>query len=285
MDEVIAEHIDVTASAEYQALWRTIKSLSIDAMLTQARIRLHQIAERRGAPRHLPPAQCDDFIRSILKTRACQACWNVPTLGVTCLDCGLSEDSVICFACYCAGNHENHRVSARYYAGGNCDCGDEQLWKRSGFCPCHPGPSPNPDQDDLTLEERRAFRAIFRVMIEQLPFSARYQTASIATLCSELVHLISLGDSLRRCCALSFESFSLFDFLLQDCDNLPYESVLELLKLFGALISDNYFRVYFARQIVPRYGELVERYIRIASVEGGGDFCCFARRYRYEVGV
>jgi hypothetical protein len=172
---------------------------------------------------------------------------------------------VICFSCFLAGHHGTHRVREGYSRNGNCDCGDEQIWEPSGFCPHHRRASTNPDQDELTHDERHKFRAICRVMIEQLPFTVRYHQVSFSLLCRELVSLVGIGDAVRRCCALAFDGFDLCAFLLGDCDHLLVNRTADLLGLLGALINDNFFRLDFGHQILPHDPEIVQRDIRLGS--------------------
>jgi hypothetical protein len=39
-------------------------------------------------------------------------------------------------------------------------------------------------------------------------------------LCRELIALVGIADAVRRCCALAFDGFDLWAFLLGDCDHL-----------------------------------------------------------------
>jgi hypothetical protein len=174
---------------------------------------------------------------------------------------------VICFESYLAGNHDSHQVRACYSRTSNCDCGDEQIWKPSGFCPHHPGSSANPDQDELNLNERHTFRTIFTVLLEELRSVIRNREVPCSAIIREFINLVSIGDTLRRCCASSFESFHLADFLMQGCDSLGQRDVLDLLELFGCLINDNHFCLYFGRQIVPRYPDIIERFIRVGLIQ------------------
>ena len=55
-----------------------------------------------------------------------------------CKTCQRDETCVICNDCYHASNHDGHEVYFYHsQAGGCCDCGDEDAWKRSGTCTRH----------------------------------------------------------------------------------------------------------------------------------------------------
>lgn len=58
-----------------------------------------------------------------------------------CYDCESGQNSLLCKGCFEAGNHLGHRFEKRYSPGdgGICDCGNEMMIKKSGFCDNHSG--------------------------------------------------------------------------------------------------------------------------------------------------
>ena len=59
------------------------------------------------------------------------------------------ESSVICTSCFENGNHKGHRYSQIASGGGNCDCGNPDAIKPSGFCVKHPGKA-----DPVIIDEK-----------------------------------------------------------------------------------------------------------------------------------
>ncbi|KAL7718769.1 E3 ubiquitin-protein ligase [Entamoeba marina] len=55
----------------------------------------------------------------------------------TCLTCGIDQTSCICAKCFSESNHEGHDYFAGTTSEFTCDCGNESVWKKEGFCKCH----------------------------------------------------------------------------------------------------------------------------------------------------
>ena len=70
----------------------------------------------------------------------CQKEWSTNRqMSIHCVDCSLSSNSCFCLECFLKSNHKGHEYLIRPNSMGNCDCGDLQQWKRTGFCPKHQG--------------------------------------------------------------------------------------------------------------------------------------------------
>jgi len=55
-----------------------------------------------------------------------------------CMDCGLmKENHIYCSECFQKSNHQNHRIKYRNTIWGYCDCGDENMIIKNGFCESH----------------------------------------------------------------------------------------------------------------------------------------------------
>ncbi|XP_065665179.1 E3 ubiquitin-protein ligase UBR3 isoform X4 [Hydra vulgaris] len=68
----------------------------------------------------------------------CGLIWNANFFAYRCRDCGISPCMSLCADCFLAGNHEGHDFNIfKSQAGGACDCGDETVLKKEGFCPNH----------------------------------------------------------------------------------------------------------------------------------------------------
>ncbi|XP_015779823.1 PREDICTED: E3 ubiquitin-protein ligase UBR3-like [Acropora digitifera] len=68
----------------------------------------------------------------------CGLVWNKNFVAYRCRDCGISPCMSLCADCFHAGNHEGHDFNMfKSQAGGACDCGDEDVMKKEGFCDRH----------------------------------------------------------------------------------------------------------------------------------------------------
>jgi len=61
-----------------------------------------------------------------------QLAWRCPV-------CGKEENSILCDECHQASNHVGHKAIKICVGGGNCDCGDPDVWDTKGSCPKHAG--------------------------------------------------------------------------------------------------------------------------------------------------
>ena len=64
----------------------------------------------------------------------CQNEWSSSQLCIYCLDCAASHPACICLDCFLNGDHQGHDYSVRPDIIGNCDCGDDSMIKKQGFC-------------------------------------------------------------------------------------------------------------------------------------------------------
>jgi hypothetical protein len=204
-----------------------------------------------------------DFLQMQFKKQVCQESWMKQTLIVQCETCGLSPDSCICFACFMAGDHEGHVVTVRHGSSGNCDCGDPVLWSPDGWCHHHKGTGKNPEQDELTLEEREAFRSIFSICLEQLAiFAGDFNPSNFISILNLMTKLVSIGDAIRRCCALSVDRIKLYQ-LIETCieDESDLKRISLLVEFMGKMINDPVFHRHCAHAMIPNYPKLVRRMI------------------------
>lgn len=58
-----------------------------------------------------------------------------------CFDCQKHRFACICEECFMEGDHRGHRIEKKFvnYVNATCDCGNADIWKKSGFCPFHKG--------------------------------------------------------------------------------------------------------------------------------------------------
>lgn len=184
----------------------------------------------------------EDFMNDVKKTQkssCCIASWSKAMLSARCLDCQLHENSCICIPCYLAGKHDQHHSYLLGGSGsGNCDCGDPNFWKPSGNCPNHPGPDQNPDETQMTKENRDKFIEVFKSAYFGALTSKNND--NIVTSLNWIASFISYGDGLRRCVTIALTSVSdnLFFKTLKTLEEKPLTSLIEL---FGKVISDRHF--------------------------------------------
>ncbi|KDO27851.1 hypothetical protein SPRG_07124 [Saprolegnia parasitica CBS 223.65] len=72
--------------------------------------------------------------------RVCGYMFKHNDIAWNCRDCQMDDTCVLCQTCFQRSDHTGHQVFFhRTSPGGMCDCGDEEAWKPSGFCPQHQG--------------------------------------------------------------------------------------------------------------------------------------------------
>ncbi|EQC42851.1 hypothetical protein SDRG_00570 [Saprolegnia diclina VS20] len=72
--------------------------------------------------------------------RVCGYMFKHNDIAWNCRDCQMDDTCVLCQTCFQRSDHTGHQVFFhRTTPGGMCDCGDEEAWKPSGFCPQHQG--------------------------------------------------------------------------------------------------------------------------------------------------
>lgn len=83
----------------------------------------------------------DEFKNLIKKydsNSVCGLVWSANYVAYRCRTCGVSPCMSLCTDCFINGNHEGHDYNLfRSGAGGACDCGDENVMSKSGFCKHH----------------------------------------------------------------------------------------------------------------------------------------------------
>ncbi|XP_068671556.1 E3 ubiquitin-protein ligase ubr3-like isoform X2 [Montipora foliosa] len=84
------------------------------------------------------PEEFRTLLRSYDTPTICGLVWNKNFVAYRCRDCGISPCMSLCADCFHAGNHEGHDFNMfKSQAGGACDCGDEDVMKKEGFCDHH----------------------------------------------------------------------------------------------------------------------------------------------------
>eukprot|EP00794_Sanderia_malayensis_P003219 gene3219-3696_t len=83
----------------------------------------------------------EDFLKILQQNNTSSVCglvWNAHFVAYRCRDCAISPCMSLCADCFQNGNHEGHDFNMfRSQAGGACDCGDENVMRKQGFCTSH----------------------------------------------------------------------------------------------------------------------------------------------------
>lgn len=93
-------------------------------------------------------------------------------MAFKCLDCEKDETCIICQECFENSDHKGHRIIPQQSCGGCCDCGDEEAWKKEGFCSIHKGYSAQNSEEGIQIDEevqkniKNTFKNIFYCIFE-----------------------------------------------------------------------------------------------------------------------
>jgi hypothetical protein len=128
-------------------------------ILQDSPISSRKLRSAAASHRFLAAKQCHAFLRTKFKCHPCEASWTQRMLIVTCTECPLSKNSLICVDCFLADNYGSYIPYLLYCKSGSCDCCDERFYTLSGTCWHHPWSTANPDLDEIPIAERQRFRA------------------------------------------------------------------------------------------------------------------------------
>jgi hypothetical protein len=163
----------------------------------------------------------------------CQKSWQKKCLTITCMTCSDNPNSCYCLECFLKGNHENHSFNPRIFHSCNCDCGDPNFIKSTGFCPYHPGSSKNPQDDQLSKDLIQSVQSFSKEIFIKLNSQNHKMIFSI------LSDLISAGDGMRRCVVLGIAGS--ISKMINQMAKFDGVFISDLIDLFGQLINDDVF--------------------------------------------
>lgn len=228
-----------------------------------------------------------------IQLETCPVTIDAGSIVFQCRTCQEHFSSIICFECFHNGDHEGHDYSMIRANGGFCDCGNSELWKRSGFCCNHVG---NLDETHtveykMSLEEQDRLRCVVELVSDtilknckeysnknewpaedtsdepsdssaSIPHSLSVSIPSTTELIIWLKLVLSVGQDLRRFVGsiLSYpikESWLHFMLQLDGVGKLPFVVHKSLHLLYTELIID----VYIKRSFVTSYISNYERYV------------------------
>jgi hypothetical protein len=135
--------------------------------------------------------------------------------------------------CFLNGNHEGHKVICRYSENASCDCGDESLWKKEGFCKHHQGSDENPDQTDLSPDLRSQLISCFALVLNSLGSAMDNSNQIAVKYLFWIKEKIAIGDAVRRCFVIALDKVDIFKLIFRIVKLIPQVS-----GLFGSIFSD-----------------------------------------------
>ena len=204
-----------------------------------------------------------------LKSRLIKCCctnsWYQDSLSFSCDECNIYPNSCICLDCYLNGNHEDHNVRISFLSTGNCDCGDPNFFKPSGFCSKHSISDPNPHLTQLKPLEVDIYQVIFSTILLEF-FNEKYiNNNNFSKVCNFLKEFSELGDAVRRCLAISFDiiyKIDVIDFYFR----LNSTNSQSLFSLFGSLINDKYFLTKSSTHFLLNFIHFLETSLKFTKI-------------------
>ena len=204
-----------------------------------------------------------EFLKQSIASSFCGKCWYDKKLIVSCDDCENDKTSCICLKCYQNGNHKGHNVTIRYGQNASCDCGNTALWKRTGFCKDHPGPSDDPDITDIPKDLSEKFILCFSSLLSKLTFSLSVSLKSTKAIIDWIKEKLDYGDAVKRCFAKAFEKSDIKSFIRQF--SLTDSEIGDKL---GSMIIGLCSEAYFSQHVIPKMVkclfEIIPEYYSIA---------------------
>lgn len=202
----------------------------------------------------------------------CTASWSTPHLSVHCKECGIENSSCICLDCYRKGNHQGHCIYLEPYSCGNCDCGDVNLWRPEGFCSCHSGTNPQPE-NELDLSDRVKFLSVFKCAFTILAnISVSNPSVSIGLL-KWLSNFPPLSDGIRRCAAIALQP--LFKKIWENANLYNPQLADFYIRYFGLICNDHYFLNYFSEAVIETIRSDLNQIIHVKN-ESKSKFYAFS---------
>jgi len=196
---------------------------------------------------------------SVKKT--CQFAFRSETLIFGCDDCSQALNSCICVDCFMKGNHNGHKIKYKYSYNGSCDCGDPLNWKPEGNCSDHPGPSKNPDLEDISSELRTRLITSFKAILSDFDIILPSLGPLLTQTVKWLKNYVSIADSVRRCFTIALSrhtDLKKFFFRLLETKNVD-----DFYSFFGGVSNDYVFSVEIAEVFIGILPEIYEHSLKL----------------------
>lgn len=174
----------------------------------------------------------------------CQSEWSTPELCIFCRECGLVNQACVCLSCFLNGNHDGHDYVVLSSVGGNCDCGDTEQWRRSGFCDKHRGlDDENSNPEDYLDEKLKTVLTdvIFRAAFTSLKKFTNDKNEESNAVIQFVASFLKFGDGFRRLVARSLTEKTDLKGLMLNIINYDTKFNRSLQQLCGGLVNDQLF--------------------------------------------
>lgn len=186
-----------------------------------------------------------EFISSNLKNQhmsTCQNEWTETQACIFCKNCAKLNESCVCIQCFFKGDHKGHDYIINRCIG-NCDCGDESFWKRSGFCSEHHGLESDECPEKYLDEKLRTtlVDVIFKAAFLSLEQFTTEKTENASKILQFVSSFLQFGDGFRRLISISLtEKFDLEEFMLHILEfSSSFNNAFE--QFLGGLVNDKLF--------------------------------------------
>ena len=212
----------------------------------------------------------NEYLASKLPKKTCGKSWRTKKLTIHCETCQKDPCSCVCLQCYLNGDHKGHRIICKYSENASCDCGDESLWKKEGFCKNHQGSDEDPDLKDIspTLRENliKCFSVILNILGEVFEFEVNEMQVQYLLWIKEK---IAIGDAIRRCFVIALDTIDVNGLILKIVYLQP-----QISGLFGSIFSDvsndTFFKEHVDIKLVRNSLHLIE-FFKVFSEKGIDD--------------
>ncbi|KAK8864994.1 hypothetical protein M9Y10_010522 [Tritrichomonas musculus] len=191
----------------------------------------------------------------------CQQEWSKQQMAIHCFDCSNVPESCVCLGCFLNGDHQGHDYSVRPDIIGNCDCGDDSMIKKQGFCKHHQGLESSHPENYVDEKLRTTLTdLIFKAAFTSLPKIRKLEDNTAGIILQFISSFINLGDGFRRLISITLTEEVDFEYIIANI----FDSSTEFNEFFqqfcGGLINDSIFKVNFSK---IAYKVIIEKVIPI----------------------
>ncbi|KAK8849983.1 hypothetical protein M9Y10_018577 [Tritrichomonas musculus] len=178
----------------------------------------------------------------------CQNEWS-DRMSIHCNDCATDANSCVCLECFLNGNHQGHDYQVSVNSSGNCDCGDVNFWKPSGFCAKHHGLEDVSNPENYLDEKLRTALTdvVFKASFASIKKLNKYDTTLLSQILNFLKSFLQFGDGFRRLMSISLTEKINLEKFMNHIFEWSSEFNQQIQSFFGLLTSDELFKNSFAQ--------------------------------------
>ncbi|OHT00568.1 hypothetical protein TRFO_07901 [Tritrichomonas foetus] len=197
-----------------------------------------------------------DYLKSLFPPTTCDKSQKSEMLVISCKDCALNSNSLMCVECYLNSIHmkEKHRISVFVSELGTCSCGDPTAWKQSGFCCKHNHEIKNPELK-IPKELREKFEFVFNELYNY--FIDEFNNSDYLYRLNHLLPLITSltqwSEGVRRLVGKIFSQQEFIVNLLNRSITFDLETSFIVNNFISALMDDYVFRQKAAISIIQNF--------------------------------